>query len=1257
MNHLHPVLIGAFAFGSAGLYAAPDRIVQAVDSNRTTVLTRQVHPLAQARYDRGQADPAAELSYVTLLLRPDPALETFLAEQRAPASPNYRRWLSPEDFAGRFGLSQNDIGKITAWLSSQGLRVNDIARGRHWITFSGTTGQIGRALHTEFHRYLIGGETHLANSSDPSIPEALQGVVAGFRGLDDFEPQSMLVRSPLAPPQPGSDYTVGSSHYLAPGDLAAIYDITPLYNAGIDGTGQTIVIAGATDILLSDIATFRLQFGLPANPPKLMLFGTDPGLNGNLIEADLDLEWSGAIAPKATIVYAYSTNAYTSLQYAVDSNLGQIVSLSYGGCELYQSTAFRAVFQQANAQGITVLVSSGDSGAATCDNGNPTPQASTGPTVSFPASFPEVTAVGGTELNDIGGTYWATHNNSNGGSALSYIPETPWNDAVATNSLEGGGGGASVLFSKPSWQTGPGVPNDNARDVPDVSLTASPLRYPYLVDYEGISVLVGGTSASAPSLAGIVALLNQYLVAHGSLTAPGLGNINPGLYQMAQANPSAFHDIASGNNAVPCVQSSVGCINGTVGFSAGTGYDLATGLGTVDAANLVTNWNSGASTTTSLTAAPASAGLSDTVQLTATVKVAGTTAPTGSISFILDGVANLSELTLATVNLAAGSATASIGVIGSQLAIGNGTVRALYSGDNVFEGSEGSAGVGINVPVSVNSVPVPFVSPNPVLNDGEGIWPYTVGLTEVAGVPATLTGFTVNGAAQNLSFWSSTKIPAHGTVYATLSASGLSAPLNRVYVFTGTDTSGQPWTQQITVPFLSRSGAIVAPAISLTTATPTVPQNLQADPACQWSQQLSVQEQGGHLTLLQSLSVSGVSMTPQVQTIFGTTRLAPYGLLQGNLCFSGAATPTAEVTQLTGVTNSGEFSGLVTGTALSILQPAPSAPVSLSSPSAGDRIDFRNGDLGPAAASIPVNFGGGAAQWTASVSPGNRATKWLTISPASGNGSGSITVTATPTGLSPGAYTAVVSIAAASAQPQVVNVPVTLIVGASTSMSIAGLSNNWSAGTTAAPGMIAAVYGTQMAPAGTALVNSRLPLPLTLAGVSATVNGVAAPLYYVSPVQIDVQIPYETGAGPAVLAINNNGQVATSVFTVAVTAPGLYPSAFDNTTGKMVPSAAPGKSLLLFMTGEGDVTPTLATGATPALNSNPSNYPAPRLPVAVTVGGVAAKVTFQGVPNGLAGGTQINFTVPAGAPLGAQQVIVTVGTVAAPPVNLTVTGP
>ncbi len=1229
---------------AAVLYGAPDRIAGSIDPGRTTVLRGQVHRLARAGNDRGMADPALPLRYVTVFLQPAEGLEPFLQGRRPR--------LTPEQFADRFGLSQSDIGKVTAWLTAQGLRVNDVARGRHWITFSGTAEQVGRALHTEIHRYLAGGKMHYANAAEPSIPRALQGVVTGFLGLNDFG---------LDPPvkKPTPDFNSGPTHSLAPGDLATIYNVTPLRNMGIDGTGQTIVVVGESDLMPQDISVYRQLYDLPATIPEALLFGPDPGIDaGALGEADLDLELAGSLAPQAALVYAYSFSFLEALQYAVDQNLGQIINVSYGFCEADAVPFFRAVAQQAVAQGITIVASAGDVGAATCDRDDPTPQASSGVAVSWPASIPEVTAVGGTEFNEGSGSYWGFRNGATGGSATAYIPEKVWNDSAALNGPVAGGGGPSVLYSKPAWQTGPGVPNDNARDLPDISFSASWNHDAYQMVFEGFATTNGGTSASSPVFASILALLNQYQVMQGIIAAPGLGNINPGLYALAQTAPNAFHDITVGNNAVPCAQSTAGCVDGLVGFNAAPGYDLATGLGSLDVFNFVTQWSAGSAAATRLTLSPNTAGLTDPVQLTATVQGGGAT-PTGSVAFLLQA-GPVGAVTVATVPLtagsAAGTATAAFSTSGSQLAIGNGAIQALYSGDAVYQESQASAGFTLKLPSASGSVVVPFVTPNPVPDGANGVWQYVVGLTEVAGTSTTLTGFVLDGMAQNLGFWSSTSLPANGTIYAALDASALAAPLNRVFTFTGKDPGGRTWTQQLAVPFLAASGAVAAPGISLTTATPAVPRNSNAPAACQWSQQLSVQEQGGYLTLLQGLTANGSNLPTQIQATFGTTRLAPYGFLQGNLCLSGVGPVTI---QLAGVAASGGSGSAVSSTAAGSLQAAPPATSSQwAAPAAGASYNFTVADASgsPAPVTIPVGFSAGSPAWTVSAGPANPSTNWLMVSPLSGTGAGSVTVSASPAGLSPGAYTAVLTFASIGTQPQVVNVTVTLTVGASANVSIAGMVNNFSGGLTAAPGMIAGVYGSQMAPAGTSLVAQGLPLPLTLGGVSATVNGVSAPLYFVSPAQIDVQIPYETGAGTAVLAIDNNGQLATFAFPVVATAPGLYPSAIGSATGAPTASAAAGATLLLFMTGEGDVTPTLATGATPEPTNNPNQYPKPRLPVTVTVGGVAAKVLFQAVPYGLAGVTQINFTVPS-APLGPQQVVVTVGGIAAPPVKLTITAP
>lgn len=1248
----------AMALGATvALQAAPDRIPGTIDPDRRAVLRGQMHHLARPEFDEGLADPSLPVRYVTLLLKPAPGLPQFLntrGEQR----------LEPEEFAERFGLSAADIAKITAWITGQGLQINDVARGRHWITFSGTAQQIGRALHTEIHRYRVDGQLHFANSTEPSIPQAIEGIVAGFRGLNDFKAKPQIIARPIAtagaePLAAAPQYNAGGTHYLAPGDVATIYDLNPLLAKGTNGSGVTIVIPGQTDILPNDIAEFRQLFELPASTPVQKLFGPDPGLSaGDLEEATFDLEMAGGAAPGASIVYANSADVFLSLQYAIDQNLGQVMSISYGACELDQSPGFEAIAQQASAQGITVMAGSGDTGAAECDAQNPTPQASTGLTVSWPSDIPEITSVGGTEFNS-SASFWSSRNSVTGVSAQSYIPETTWNDSAGSNELAASGGGASVLFPKPSWQTGPGVPADNARDEPDVAMAASPVYYPYLFVVDGEELSAGGTSGASPLFAGIVALLNEYLVANGTLGAPGLGNINPALYRLAQSVPAAFHDITTGNNAVPCVQSTTGCVDGTAGFSAGPGYDLATGLGSVDAFQLISNWSSGSVSSTSLTISPSSVGLTGTVQLTATVAGSGSS-PTGTVSFLVDGAGVLGEVSVATVSLAAGgtpgAATASVTLTGSQLGFGDGAILALYSGDSVYEGSQGSASFDLQLPVVSGSLVVPFVTPNPIPESPDGEWEFSVGLTEVAGTATTLTAFSINGTAQPLNRWSSTSLPGYGNIYATINESGLpSPPGNLVLSFSGRDASSRTWTQQLTVPYTAYGGAIVKPSILLSSATPTVVQNTSAPPTCEWAQQLSVQETGGFLTLLEGLVVNNQGLSSQIQSIFGTTRLAPYGFLQGNLCLAGAGPVTI---QLSGMADSGQSEGVAVGSNLATtLQTAPpAAPVAWTSPAGGASytLNVASSSEVPAPIVIPVSFASGSPSWTVSAGPANAATSWLTVAPLSGTGAGSVSVSASPSGLSPGAYTAFLTFASTGATPQAETVAVTLTVGASSNISIAGVVNNFSGAQSAAPGMIAGVYGSGMAPPGTALAAQGLPLPLTLGGVSATVNGVTAPLYYVSPGQIDVQIPYETGSGTAVLAINNNGEIATFAFTVAETAPGLYASAVSNSTGLPVTSASRTQTLLLFVTGEGDVTPTLATGATPPAENNSNLYPKPRLPVAVTVGGAAASIPFEGIPNGLAGVTQIDFTIPVDAPAGPQQVVVTVGGVAAPPVGLTI---
>ncbi len=566
-----------------------DRIVSFVDDHRTLRRIGNRHPLARPQFDAGRAESNARMEHMILALQPDAAqqdaLTALLAAQQDPSSPQYQQWMTPESFGQMFGASDRDVEQIVSWLQGHGFDVEPVSPDHRTVVFSGDAAQVEAAFHTEIHVYDVGGEIHFASASDPEIPLALASVVHGVVSLHSFQSK----------PQRVPAYTGGSSHYLAPADFATIYNLGPLYTSSIDGTGQSVAIVGRTNLKLSDVQKFRSLMGLPAKDPTIILNGPDPGIvsSGELGEAILDVEWAGAVAKNATIqfVVSASTNSTDgvdlSAQYIVSHNLAPVLSVSFGSCEAAMGASenqfWNALWQQAASQGISVFVASGDSGAAGCDAGGSSAGHSAG--VNGLCSSPYSTCVGGTQFADTGnpGLYWSTTTNpSNYGSALSYIPETAWNES---GSVSGGsglwatGGGASILHAKPSWQTGAGVPADNHRFVPDVSLSASG-HDGYIIYMSGQLAAEGGTSAASPSFAGLMALAVQKAGARQ-------GNANPAFYGLAaqQGNNGAavFHDITSGSNSVP----------GQAGFNAGAGYDRATGLGSVDAAAMVNNWTSG----------------------------------------------------------------------------------------------------------------------------------------------------------------------------------------------------------------------------------------------------------------------------------------------------------------------------------------------------------------------------------------------------------------------------------------------------------------------------------------------------------------------------------------------------------------------------------------------------------------------------------------------------------------------------------------
>jgi subtilase family serine protease len=796
-----------FCLASALTAAPGDRVARLIDVTRVQRLASPLRPEIRTAADRGPVAPDVVVSGITVVLPPSPAqqaaLDAFLEAQRDPASADYQHQLTPEEFAGRFGASENDIAKITAWLRNRGLTIDQIARGRNFIVISGGAAQVSAAFGTAIHQFESGGKLHYANTIAPAIPQALAGVVTEIRGLDDFRPAPMHLKTRILPNGFTPDYTSSSgTHYVAPDDVATIYDIAPLLNSGINGSGQKVAIMGQTDINLSDIQAFRSHFNLPANTPQVVLTGPDPGTSsGDLPEADLDLEWAGAVARNATIIYVNSRNVFTSAQYAIDQNLAPVISMSYGGCEIQNSSSLRSLAQQAVAQGITWIASSGDSGAAACDSSSAS-VATQGLAVNIPASFPEVTAIGGTTFAEGAGSYWTSTNTANLGSATSHIPEMAWNDTAARNELSATGGGVSRYYTKPAWQSGPGVPNDGMRDVPDISFSASPDHDGYLMYSGGSLMVVGGTSVPAPMFAGAVGLLNQYLLNNGKISKAGLGNINPTLYHIWQTSSGVFHDITSGNNIVPCTVGTTNCTTGSLGYSTTPGYDQVTGIGSADLNQLFGNWTgvvSSIGTTTVLTANPASVTQGASTQLTATVRPSsGTALPTGTVSFA-SGAKTLGTAAL----VASGSAaTGSLTVSSSNLALGNNTVTATYAGNTSFGGSSASAVVTVTATTG-NSVIVPSVSPNPVIKFS-GSWTFTITLKDTSATPTTLTNFTVNGvsyAAYIPGFFGTSKIPANGSIAASLRMSGVTPPANQVFGFSGVDASGHQWTQTIVVPF------------------------------------------------------------------------------------------------------------------------------------------------------------------------------------------------------------------------------------------------------------------------------------------------------------------------------------------------------------------------------------------------------------------------------------------------------------------------
>ena len=840
-------ILSAVQLADAQTQNVPTRITQKVDERQLVVLRGNTHPLARAEYDQGAVMDAQPLRRMLLLLQrsseQEAALRQLLDEQQDKSSPQYHKWRTPEEFGKQFGPADADTRMVTQWLTSQGFTDIKVGPGRTVIEFSGNAGQVRSAFHTEIHRFVVQGEEHLANASDPQIPTALAPVVAGVVSLHNFPMKSHMhrlgtfQRSKTGAIEPLFTFPAcrsGTCYAVGPPDFATIYNTAPLLSGTpkIDGSGQTIAIVGESNINVQDVIDFRTIFGLPQNfsAINIILNGADPGINVTEGESDLDIQWAGAVAPGATVDFVTSAPTETtsgihlSALYIVDNNLAGVMSESFGNCEQNLGTAlnqfYNSLWEQAAAQGITVMLSAGDGGSAGCDNFASQQTATRGLGVSGLASTPFNVAVGGTDFDQVGreAQFWNTNTTSAvppvPGSALSYIPELTWNDSCAQNGLNGcssgnllnivaGSGGASTIYPKPLWQSGPGVPMDNHRDLPDVSLFASNgFNDSFYImcerDITGTSSCnltsfpftfqgVGGTSVAAPAFAGIMALVNQKQ-ATSQNPAPRQGNANYVLYALARKQVAAnlncnsstgpasgctLNDVTKGNNAVPCSGGTLNCssnvagVNGvlvepasptTPAFPASSGYDLASGLGSVNAQNLVNNWSS-------ITFLPSATTLTASVNGTpvSSISVAHGT-PIGVSSNVAAGSGASGTPTgqvavVATPNPTPGNPSGSLGIEALSLTSGIATSNSVilpggtynlgahYQGDGTFGPSDSSPAIPVSITAEASKTLISIPVFDPTTGKETGNTPTSI----VYGSPY-LARFDVGNASASLTF-------------------------------------------------------------------------------------------------------------------------------------------------------------------------------------------------------------------------------------------------------------------------------------------------------------------------------------------------------------------------------------------------------------------------------------------------------------------------------------------------------------------------
>ncbi len=1097
------------ALSQAGVngHAGPDRIVAPIQEAEVVTLAGNVHPLARGEFDVGVVSAETPLDRMVLELEPSAAqqaeLDSLLEAQHDAGSPLYHRWLTPAEYGSRFGASARDLARIAAWLAGHGFVVEEIAASGRLVVFSGNAGMVADTFHTEIRRYVVNGVEHIGNAQDPQIPAALAGVVGGVVSLHDFRRTSEIrarkelselprespsgaqalaavagidvgVKTPTYQPVPITvaglasarpQYTSGSTHYLFPADWATIYDLNSLYSAGTKGTGTSIAIVGRSNINVSDVTQFRAASGLTANNPTVILVGANPGLvSGDQDESTLDVEWSGAVAPAASVKFVVGESTQTTdgidlaAQYIVNHMTAPVVSTSYGSCEQDMGTTelafYNALWQQAASQGMSAFVSSGDSGASGCDSGSATGGTKKG--VNGLCSSPYSTCVGGTEFNDgsNAAVYWNAANTASYGSALSYIPEEVWNESGSNGGagLWASGGGGSLVYSEPSWQkTVSGTSAANGmRAVPDVAMTAAG-HDGYIIYENGSFWAISGTSASSPSFAGVMALLVQ---AKGGA---GQGNANAGLYPLVNAAHSPFHVTPSGNNSVP----------GVAGFTASGGtYNLATGLGSVDGALLVTAWGGG--TNTGPDFALTASATTGTVQVseTATFTLSVTESGTGKNAVALTAKAPTGvTVSFSPTSITPGTSARVTITVGSTASAGAQTVT--------LTGTDGSGTQNVTYSLTVTLAPTLALTAAAtsvaVVQSGSGAVSLTAatGGSFIGSITFSVTGLPAGVTAA----WSANPITtASGastnkeTLTLTAAAGAKVANTNIVVTAAG---DGLVSNQSVTLQVQQAPGftlAVLPVSVqvqSLSTATVTVTATPVGGLAVKTSGALSehVGHSGALGTLLGSVAASGsgttgtggasISVTSGLPKGFTATFSAPSvtsgGLIVWTLSLAGCSSAVAGsstlglTVQLTAVNT-----GLVYTASVNVPMAVTLTPPALSISAASAALSTVQGKMGSDAVSVVGNGTySGPVSLSVSGLPSGVTASWSSnpVTLSAESGSSTLTLTA-----SPAAYVGLVTITitaagdgvAASKQiaVQVEPAPSLAIGAASTSLSV-----------------------------------------------------------------------------------------------------------------------------------------------------------------------------------------------------------------------------